>query len=161
MPTQKKKATKKAAVKKKAPLKKKRAAKKTATKKALPKSRKPTAKKSTVIKKKTSPKKSVVAKKKPTAKKNITPVNETMVSIKQKETIRKNIAVNELNQKKVIVQTEQLSLPLPEPEKKQRKKEFFKRLKGLKSVRNYDPHHFLLNKVRKGGPKPSGKKPLW
>lgn len=146
--------SKKVTAKKKAPAKKKTAAKKVTKgisakikNKALPESKKVIAKKSTVSKKKIEDK-NVIA-----------PIIESPDSIKQKDTIRKNIAIDEHEAE--IVRAEQLSSPVPVTEEKQGKNMFFKKTKGLRAIRNYDPHHIQLNKVKKGGPKPSGKKPLW
>lgn len=161
MAIQKRNPAKRVATKKKTvPVKKKPAAKKVVTRisaaiknKPLPKKRKAVAEKSIVTKKK------AVSKKKIKAKIALVPVIETPVSLKQKDTIRKNISVDEHETEPVPA--EQLSLPVPVTEEKKRKKYLFNKIKGLRVVRNYDPNHIQLNKVRKGGPKPSGKKPLW
>ncbi len=142
-----------APAKKKATPSKKAAVKKSTTiKKAAPAAKKTTVKISSLLKKETVPQK-------PAQEKTEMPVVETVVSAKQKDTIRKNIA--ELEEEKTPEAVEQLSLPLPAIEEKKKPKGFFKKVKGMAAVRNHDPHHISLNKVKKGGPKPSGKKPLW
>lgn len=138
-------ARRKIIAKKKAPVKKKTAAKKVVSKisdkikkKVSPVSRKAILKKNTVTKKKTEVENVIV------------PKTETPVSLKQKDTIRKNIVEHE----------EEIEI-VPVSETKKTKEVIFKKIKGLRAFRNFDPHHIQLNKVKKGGPKPSGKKPLW
>lgn len=59
------------------------------------------------------------------AKKVIAPKIETPVSKKnQKETIRKNIAVHEIEQEKELIRAVQLRLQLPVTEEKNRNKDF-------------------------------------
>lgn len=91
------------------------------------------------------------------AKKLIISKTESTVSAKIKQTIRVNIAERETTPEV----SGQLSLLLPLPKEKLETKDIFNRVKRFKASRNYDPHHIQLNKVKKGGPKPSGKKPLW
>lgn len=174
---------KKVAAKKKASPKKKAAPrKKVATKKKAVPKKKSAPKKKVAVKKKTAPKKKVTPKKapvaktktpvkKPVAKKPETPKvvpstsdpviqkeNEVVSEI-QKDTIRKNIA----ERIEIPEGAEQTAIPFPSTETKPDEgvKGILNKSKRLAPARNHDPHHFKLNKVKKGGPKPSGKKPLW
>lgn len=156
--------TKKRATPKKAATKKAAAPKKavTAKKKVTPKKaavKKPTPKKSSLVKKKIISK-ITASQPKTIVQKEIKSVSkDSTTSLKQKDTIRKNIAEHiQVNEPAIV---EQLSLPMPETKEIEPKKGFYKKVKGLATDRNHDPHHINLNKVKKGGPKPSGKKPLW
>ena len=129
-------------------------------------------KKAAVAKKKSVPKKAVAAAKKPEIKKAI-PTQATsdsavknendVVSEVQKETIRKNIAERIETPEVVPEVVEQTAIPFPTTETKPDEgvKGILNKSKRLVPARNHDPHHIKLNNVKKGGPKPSGKKPLW
>lgn len=153
------------------------AAKKVATKKKAAPTKKAAAKKSTVAKKKSTPTRSQSAPKKgipsenkqevkkiiPSTSDPVTQKENEEVSEVQKETIRKNIA-DRIELPGVIeestISTNETK-EVPEPETEQGVKGIFNKSNRLAPARNHDPHHIQLNKVKKGGPKPTGKKPLW
>jgi hypothetical protein len=178
MTSKKKKPAKKAATKKKAAVKKpvskkKKAAKKTvvkkkkaAPKKAAVKKKAPVRKKSVTVKKKTPVKKKAIAKKtvsKTTRKKAVTkppkplPVKPIAVDLQETQLrsaadMPETVEANHLVEENLAAQPEVESVPVPVTDKK---------TIWQATQRNYDQHNIRLNKIKKGGPKPSGKKPLW
>jgi len=175
---------KKVVAKKATPKKKVVAKKKVVSKKNVASKRKSIAKKVAVPKKKGSSKKAEVAKKKSLPKKAVAAAKKSeikksiptqaisdsaikkendVVSEVQKETIRKNIAERIETPEVVPKLVEQTAIPFPTTETKPDEgvKGILNKSKRLAPARNHDPHHIKLNNVKKGGPKPSGKKPLW
>lgn len=142
----KKKQVKKAAPRKKGPAKK--TAKKAAPKKAAPK------KKAVATKKKTAPKKkSIPAKKTPVKRKaSPAPVKKT----RKPQPVPKITSAEEQNDVAApVTDTPVVSMNrnvMPASDRKSMQRA---------AVRNYDNHHLSISSHKKGGPKPSGKKPLW
>lgn len=129
-------------------MKKKGAAKKTAVKKVV-------AKKKAVIKKKAP------AKKKASVKKSKPASTAVKTSPEKKRAIKRTA-------KKIEQEQTVASLPPVEEKSTEIKHAVTENLSGMDqkalqraAVRNYDNHHLRLSNTKKGGPKPTGKKPLW
>jgi hypothetical protein len=135
------------------PAKKAVVKKKIAAKKSTPSGKKATIKKSTGVKKKKKPLTRVSSQKKTTPKKAI-----------PKKTVKPKI---KRTRNKPVVEAVESNLP-PVEEKSstinnvmnQVPRTEMKKLRQ-KEVQNYNKHQIRLSSVKKGGPKPSGKKPLW
>lgn len=133
--------------------------KKAAVKKVTPK--KAIAKKKTPAKKSTAPKKNTVAKKASPVKKKITSkktpakkaaVVENKSNQKNKQVKIKKPAMVETNQPPIEEKSNEIPVQAPGMNKEAIQQA---------AVRNYDKHQIRLSSVKKGGPKPTGKKPLW
>lgn len=127
-------------------------------------------KKNTLVKKSTATKKSARIKKNATRK---TTAPATKKATLKKTILRKAITTDTAKQKikrtknKTTVETVERNLP-PVEEKSSAVNNVIDLvpdtdMKSLqqKAVQNYDKHQIRLSSVKKGGPKPSGKKPLW
>jgi hypothetical protein len=130
----------------KAPAKKKSAKKVVAKKKAAPKKAASTRKPAAGVTKKITPKKTIRRK-------------AALAAITKQKTKKK--------ENKVVVETIEASLPPVEEKSPEINSNTSADVPGLDeksmqraAVRNYDNHHIRLSN-RKGGIKPSGKKPLW
>jgi len=162
--------------------------KKKVTKKAV--ARKKTAVKKTAVKKKAATKKKAITKKKSIAKKKAAPKKATVTKKKAKviqlkpksKTIKKAAAPKPVRQKTVVPKmadqqvekvpdqtpVETIETNLPPVEEKSPEVEHIaiplpgndKKSMEQAAARHYDNHHIKLSN-RKGGIKPSGKKPLW
>ena len=166
----KKKVTKKAMpTGRQAVTKKKKAANKNAT--AI---KKPVAKKNTPTAKKAVAKKPVIKKK--AAVKKRTPVKKSIATKKAtpQKIIKKTVVIAEVPKEKVAspeidIQVEAVASHNPLTEEKSIVEQTVitelpvpdKNTRQGKFARNYDKHQIQLSSVKKGGPKPSGKKPLW
>ncbi|MDZ4794216.1 MAG: hypothetical protein SGI83_08055 [Bacteroidota bacterium] len=163
-------ATRKKAAKKTKKAAPKKVAKKTATKKGVKKA----APKKVAAKKKAVAKKTIPVKKKASAntRKPAARAKKTLIRPKKIVSKASKAASFETKGKKAtkakavenIVETN-----LPPVEEKSPEVQAFQTMApvvDIKSmqkvaVRNYDNHHLRLSNLRKGGIKPSGKKPLW
>ena len=162
--TKKKAATKKAVTKKKATSKKtttnKTSAKKTPAKKSVTK-KKPFTKKSTVVKNKVTG-----SARKPAA--GVTKATTPKKTIRKKAVVAATAKEKTQQQSnKAAVETLESTLP-PVEEKSPAVNTITNGLSGMNeksrqraAVHQYDNHHIRLSNTKKGGPKPTGKKPLW
>lgn len=132
--------------------------------------------KASVSKKKATGKKKITAKKSTGVKKNKKPVTKVSSTKKanpkkilQKKAIAKKTAKPKVKRSpdKPVIEAVEINLP-PVEEKSSNVNngmdmEPHTEMKKIrqKEIQNYDKHQIRLSSVRKGGPKPSGKKPLW
>ncbi|MGK2861662.1 MAG: hypothetical protein ACSLE0_06990 [Chitinophagaceae bacterium] len=138
---------------KKSTAKKAIAKKKTPVKKSTGTKKKAVAKKSTSISKKIATKKAIPLKKKATAGKGTV----TGKAKRKTGTIRNNADMNVAESNLPPVEEKSMEVSpvmnvIPEPEQKNLRR---------RAAKNFDKHHIPESSVKKGGPRPSGKKPLW
>lgn len=173
MTSKKKKPAKKAVIKNKAAPKKSSVKKKSPAGKTAPRKKAAPDKKTTL--KKTAVKKKATAKKTVTKRKNNTPVKKTATATKKTTTRKKPVkktsslaAANPATNSMILTMPVSTPILMEEAEKETVEQSPAKPIpaeenkdKRRLTRRDYDPHRIRLNSVKKGGPKPSGKKPLW
>ena len=127
------------------------------------------AKKNTITRKSIATKKNIGAKKKATRKATVTVTKKATLkkSIQRKATATTAKQKTKRTRNKITVEAVKSNLP-PVEEKSSAVINAIvvvpdTDMKSLqrKMVQNYDKHQIPLSSVKKGGPKPSGKKPLW
>jgi hypothetical protein len=133
--------------KKTKPATKKKAGKAT-VKKAVVKKKVAAKRKSTVVKKKTVKKKPVTPARKPIARTIIKKITEKPVDAPQKESV-------EIDQPPVKETSPEINTDIVNPVE-----DIVTKSTQKEAARQYDNHHIRLS-GKKGGFKPSGKKPLW
>ncbi len=149
----KKAAKKKAAPSKKSATKKPVAKKKTAAKKSIAPKKKTVAKKTTTPGKK-SAKKAAAPGKKKSIKRKVNTAQSPKLNTSPKRN-KADMDIAESNLPPVEEKSTELSPVVnifPEEEQKNLRR---------RAAKNYDKHHIPISSVKKGGPKPAGKKPLW
>ncbi len=162
-----KKATKKAMPAKKATIQKK-ATKKAVTKKKTATKKKALARKKTAVKKSTSHKRNTVPAKKVASKKaapSKRPVSKSSASTTTKKATSRPKAITPIEEpQNNLPPVEEKSPELNSPEVNP----VVAHVQGMdpktnrkEAIRHYNNHNIKLSSVKKGGPKPTGKKPLW